>query len=66
MNSFNHYSYGAIEDWMMAYGAGIQRDEDKPGYKHIILQPRIGGTLGYTSAKFHTVYGEVASAWRSI
>ncbi len=65
MNSFNHYSYGAIEDWMMAYSAGIQRDENNPGYKHIILQPRIGGTLGYTSACFHTVHGEVTSAWRS-
>lgn len=47
MNSFNHYSYGAIEEWMIAYTLGIQRDEEQPAYKHIILQPRIGGTFSF-------------------
>lgn len=63
MNSFNHYSYGAIEDWMMAYSAGIQRDESKPAYKHIILQPRIGGKFNFIQASFHSVYGEIKSKW---
>lgn len=65
MNSFNHYGYGAIQDWMFAYSAGIQRDEAAPAYKHILLQPRIGGTLQYVCAKYHTVYGEVCSHWES-
>ena len=66
MNSFNHYAYGAIQDWMMAYSAGIQRDEKNPGYKHILLQPRIGSTIGEISAKFNSVYGEINSEWRSL
>lgn len=65
MNSFNHYSYGAVQDWMMAYSAGIQRDELKPGYKHIILQPRIGGQFSHIGATFHSVYGWIKSQWKS-
>lgn len=65
MNSFNHYSYGAVEDWMMAYAAGIQRDETAPGYKHIILQPRMSPTLGQVEASFCSMYGEIRSAWKA-
>lgn len=40
MNSFNHYSYGAVMEWMYKYMAGIDTDEKEPGFKHIILQPK--------------------------
>lgn len=63
MNSFNHYAYGAVEDWMMAYSAGIGRDEDHPGYKHFTLQPRINRCLNYVNARFNSVYGNIASRW---
>lgn len=63
MNSFNHYSYGAIQEWMMAYSAGIQRDEQCPGYKHILLQPRIGGSCDYIRAHYNSVYGRIESGW---
>lgn len=63
MNSFNHYSYGAVEDWMMAYSAGIQRDENQPAYKHILLQPRVGGKMSFVQARFNSVYGEIKSRW---
>ena len=65
MNSFNHYSYGSIQDWMMAYSAGIQRDENHPGYKQFILQPRIGGKLTYVKASYESVYGLIRSYWQS-
>ena len=39
MNSFNHYSYGAVAEWIMAYALGIRPDENAPGYKHFILSP---------------------------
>jgi alpha-L-rhamnosidase len=63
MNSFNHYAYGAIGEWMYRVMAGIEIDPAKPGYKHIIIQPQPGG--GFTSAKasHQTVYGRVSSAW---
>ncbi|MCR5792658.1 MAG: family 78 glycoside hydrolase catalytic domain [Lachnospiraceae bacterium] len=40
MNSFNHYAYGAVAEWMYKYMAGIQADKDNPGFKHIILAPQ--------------------------
>ena len=63
MNSFNHYSYGAIQEWMMAYSLGIQRDEQKPGYKHILLQPRIGGSCSYIRGYYDSIYGRISSGW---
>ena len=63
MNSFNHYAYGAVQDWMMMYSAGIQRDEERPGYKHILLQPRVGGTCRYIKAAYNSVYGKIESGW---
>lgn len=65
MNSFNHYSYGSIQDWMMAYSAGIQRDENNPGYKHFMLQPRIGGNFSFIHASYSSVYGNIVSRWDS-
>ena len=64
MNSFNHYSYGAIEEWMIAYTLGIQRDEEQPAYKHIILQPRIGGTFSIIRGHYDSAYGRIESGWQ--
>ncbi len=64
MNSFNHYAYGAIADWMYSAAAGIQYDEEKPGYKHIIIKPLVTNQLDYAKASVKTVYGEVVSGWK--
>lgn len=64
MNSFNHYAYGAIGDWMYRVVAGIDTYEDAPGYKHIKIQPHIGGGLKEVSASLETYYGTVASQWK--
>lgn len=64
MNSFNHYSYGAIEDWMMSCVLGIERDESCPGYKHFFLQPCPGGTLDYAKGGFDTPYGRIEAGWK--
>ena len=40
MNSFNHYAYGAVGDWLYRVAAGIDTDPDMPGYKHILIRPR--------------------------
>ena len=63
MNSFNHYAYGAIEEWIMSHNLGIQRDENRPGYKHIIMQPKIDDTFSFVRGGFRSVYGDIASAW---
>lgn len=63
MNSFNHYAYGAIGDWMYRTITGIKSDVAAPGYKHIIIAPRPGGGLTHAKAKLETPYGAVSSGW---
>lgn len=63
MNSFNHYAYGAIGEWMYRVMAGIEADEDAPGFKHTVIYPRIGGGLTYTEAEYHSVYGDIYVRW---
>ena len=64
MNSFNHYAYGAIGEWMYRVVAGIDLDERHPGYKHILIQPQPGGGLTYAKASVESIYGRVASDWK--
>jgi alpha-L-rhamnosidase len=63
MNSFNHYAYGAIGDWMYRVVAGIEIDEAAPGYKHILIEPRSGGGLTTATSSVESMYGLVASGW---
>ena len=64
MNSFNHYAYGAVEEWIMSHNLGIQRDETRPAYKHILLQPEINPSFGYAKGGFRSVYGNIESQWK--
>jgi len=64
MNSFNHYAYGAIGDWMYRTMAGIDTYEDGVGYKHIKIQPHIGGKFTNVAAGLQTYYGKISSEWK--
>ena len=66
MNSFNHYSYGAIGDWMYRVMAGLDTDESEPGYKHIIIKPHVGGGFKNAAATLQTYYGTASSGWKII
>jgi len=63
MNSFNHYAYGAIGEWLYRVVAGLDLDSDKPGYKHVLVRPRPGGGLTWARASHQSMYGPVSSAW---
>ncbi len=63
MNSFNHYAYGAVEEWIMSHNLGIQRDETQPAYKHILIQPEINEAFKNVKGGFRSVYGEIDSEW---
>jgi hypothetical protein len=63
MNSFNHYAYGAIGEWLYRVVAGIEVDPAEPGYQHILFQPQPGGGLTFVRAALDTHYGLVTSAW---
>jgi alpha-L-rhamnosidase len=64
MNSFNHYAYGAIGDWMYRVMVGIDTYEDGVGYQHIKIEPHVGGSFTYASASLKTYYGTVSSGWK--
>jgi alpha-L-rhamnosidase len=63
MNSFNHYAYGAIGDWMYQVMAGIEVDPQAPGYQHVLLQPQPGGALTKVRASHDAPYGKVVAGW---
>lgn len=65
MNSFNHYSFGAVVAWMYNHSLGIKRDEATPGFKHFFLQPEVDATGHLTSAQGHydSMYGRIESRW---
>lgn len=64
MNSFNHYAYGAIGDWMYRAVAGIELAPGSTAYKKSQIKPIIGGGFTHASAVFQSVYGELASGWK--
>lgn len=61
MNSFNHYAYGAVGDWMYRVSAGL--DSQSPGYKHLLLNPHPTEKLNFSRAAFESPYGTVESGW---
>lgn len=65
MNSFNHYSFGAVAAWMYNYSLGIERDPESPGFKHFILQPTPDptGQMTYAEGYVDTMYGKIESNW---
>ncbi|MEY2917480.1 MAG: hypothetical protein RIS73_1194 [Bacteroidota bacterium] len=65
MNSFNHYAYGAIGDWMYRIMAGLDTEAgDGVGYKKIRIQPHIGGGFTHVAASYQTLYGKLSSSWK--
>jgi len=64
MNSFNHYAFGAVGDWMYQNIGGIDVDPAAPGYRHSRIAPRPGAGLTSASASLETAYGTLQSAWR--
>lgn len=64
MNSFNHYAYGAIGQWMYERIAGLAPDPARPGYKHFFVRPLICPQLRSAGAELDTPYGLASSAWK--
>jgi alpha-L-rhamnosidase len=63
MNSFNHYSIGAVGEWMYSNLLGINFDESSPAMKHIIIRPRPGSTLTSANGSYHSIYGKISVEW---
>jgi alpha-L-rhamnosidase len=66
MNSFNHYAYGAIGDWLYQVVGGINTNEEEPGFKKIIIDPKPGGSLKSARVRHESMYGKIISEWKLI
>ena len=64
MNSFNHYAYGCVCEWIWESVAGIAADPAVPGFKHIIMKPIFDKRLGYVNAEYNSAAGLIKSAWK--
>jgi alpha-L-rhamnosidase len=64
MNSFNHYAYGAVAEWLYRYVAGIDGDTEDPGFHRMLLHPQFSSQLGEAEAEYQSPYGPIHSQWR--
>lgn len=63
MNSYNHYAYGAVGDWIYGYAAGVDADARDPGYHTILLHPNFDSRLGSLDLLYESGYGTIRSEW---
>lgn len=64
MNSFNHYAYGCVCEWLWETAAGISADPAEPGFRHIIMKPVPDKRLGFLDAEYRSTSGVIRSSWR--
>lgn len=64
MNSFNHWAFGAIGEWVWRNIAGINPDDSAPGYQQFIIAPRPGGDLTWARASYDSIRGRIISEWK--
>ncbi len=66
MNSFNHYAYGAVGDWMYERMAGIRQQEDTCGFRALLFAPETDDRFDWVFASIDTVNGTAAAKWERI
>ena len=64
MNSYNHYAYGAVADWVFEQAAGIRHEETTPGFSELVYAPHPDARIGWLSAKLETRHGLISATWR--
>lgn len=65
MNSFNHYAYGSVAEWLYRAAAGIDTSIEAPGFKKAVIAPHIGGGLEYVKSSYESVYGQIRCNWKT-
>ncbi len=64
MNSYNHYAYGAVAEWMYRYAAGVDTVASDAGFHTIALHPNFDARLGHLEFTYESAYGPIASSWK--
>lgn len=65
MNSFNHFAYGCVGDWMMRVMVGICDHPDEPGFRKAVIAPQPGGGITFAKASYESQFGVYAAGWKS-
>jgi len=63
MNSYNHYAYGAVADWIYRYAAGIDASPTDAGFHTVYLHPNFDARLGHLDFTYTSFYGAIKSSW---
>lgn len=63
MNSYNHYAYGSVADWVYEKAAGIRAIEKTPGFERVVIAPTPDIRLGWLQAEMNTRHGKISSKW---
>jgi alpha-L-rhamnosidase len=64
MNSFNHYAYGSVGEWLYSVVAGLDIDPECPGYKKIVIRPQPGNVMTYARAEYLSIRGPIKVSWK--
>jgi alpha-L-rhamnosidase len=64
MNSFNHYAFGAVGEWLFRYAAGLDTDPGALGFRRIVIRPYPDARLTFARAEYDSIRGTVVSGWR--
>jgi alpha-L-rhamnosidase len=66
MNSYNHYAFGSVIAWVYRYMAGIDTTLDSPGFKKIVIRPRLDPRVTFARGEYESIYGKIATDWKGI
>jgi alpha-L-rhamnosidase len=64
MNSYNHYAFGAVAEWMYKHLAGIDTEDGAPGFERIVIRPRVGSGVTWANGEYDSLRGTVKSGWK--
>jgi len=64
MNSFNHWAFGAVGEWLWRNVIGINPEAATPGYQHFMIHPRPGGGLSWARGSYDSIRGLIVSDWK--
>jgi alpha-L-rhamnosidase len=64
MNSYNHFCYGAVGEWLYRYLAGIDTVGDSSGFSEIVIHPRLDARLSFARASYNSLRGRIESSWQ--
>jgi alpha-L-rhamnosidase len=63
MNSFNHFAFGSVVGWIYRTVAGIDAAREAPGFREIVIRPRLDERITHARGEFESVYGKIVTDW---